>query len=727
MKLQTIMDEIAPSVSKSTLVRTETQRFISKYSDMDTEDIDWEEICRAVETYGCYKYGFLLMVQLLRDGVYHGSHAGKLYRNLPTYEKMLHQRNTLLTDAMCGNRIEQQVIYINERPHSQQWFSFTYIDTANPFIVDIFESHLNSMNAHGRWCPRKVAEVFGKSLGKYENEVHFATDFNATMMFEQTDFYKKQFNDNEDMRRAGLKFVVNFYRWLVRSNPEHDYFENEFHMSDRLLFNNRLSELIERDFYFTTLNPANIPYGKERVCFILKGFDSASTRITNDDFSTIDFSGLSNTFYRDLLIEFMVTSTSASAIKWVGIPAYIREGMEKVYIAKQAPSYPNKQLDYLTNQEAIFIRQVFDAQKIGIRTKNNKIGAVRRFLSFCVDKHAIEVDDLFFDYLTQYEEPNKNTAKAVPDKALTKLNKYLLDKSKNDLFYKEMFVIFHLAIQTEFRINQICHLQVNCIRPTIKPNQFEVLSNSKTSHGRKNSYVISTMTYNLLMDIIEETEPIREAYPVDSMKRYIFIYNQSSVNNKPVVFSDAIFSNYMGQACEALKIERYTAANLRDTHMTKALEHIMRNGKSDLEMSVLSKHKYMDTTKNHYIEMELEKMLESTYGITIGTELIQTDSKVVDEIPEHLQGEDSDVENGCGKCTADSCVMTGSLPCMACKHFITTTRHEVFFKKAIEDVDRLIKSTTNRHDKEDLVTIKELYVLYLKAIIKHKEGLSNDD
>lgn len=727
MKLQTIIDKIAPSVSQSTFRNTKAKDFIHKYSDMVAEDVDWEVVCHDVETYGCYKYGFLFMIQLLREGVYHGSHADKLYRNLPIYEKMLHQKNTRLIDAMCGSRIEQQALYVNTKPRSRDWFSYTYIDTVNPFIIDIFEEHLNSMNAHGRWCPRNVAEVFGKSLGKYENEVHSAIDFNATMLFEQTAFYKKQFNGNEDMRKAGLRFIVNFYRWLVRSNPDHNYFENEFHMSDRLLFNKHLSELIERDFYFTTLNPANIPYGKERVCFILKGFDNASTKITNDDFATIDFSGLSNTFYRDLLIEYMVTSTSASAIKWVGIPAYIREGMEKVYIAKQAPSYPNKKLDYLTNQEAIFIRQVFDAQKISIRTKNNKIGAVRRFLSFCVDKHAIEVDDLFFDYLTQYEEPNKNTAKVVPDKALTKLNKYLLDKSKNDLFYKEMFVIFHLAIQTEFRINQICHLQVNCIRPTIKPNQFEVLSNSKTSHGRKNSYVISTMTYNLLMDIIEETESIREACPVDSMKQYIFIYIQSAVNNKPVVFSDAIFSHYMGKACEALKIERYTAANLRDTHMTKALEHIMRNGKSDMEMSVLSKHTYLDTTKNHYIEMELEKMLESTYGITIGTELIQTDSKVVDEIPEHLQGKDSDVENGCGKCTAASCLMTSSLPCMACKHFITTTRHEVFFKKAIEDVDRLIKAATNRHDKEDLVTIKELYVLYLKAIIKHKEGLSNDD
>ena len=31
--------------------------------------------------------------------------------------------------------------------------------------------------------------------------------------------------------------------------------------------------------------------------------------------------------------------------------------------------------------------------------------------------------------------------------------------------------------------------------------------------------------------------------------------------------------------------------------MTKALEHILRNGKSDIEMGLLSKHKYLDTTK----------------------------------------------------------------------------------------------------------------------------------
>ena len=228
------------------------------------------------------------------------------------------------------------------------------------------------------------------------------------------------------------------------------------------------------------------------------------------------------------------------------------------------------------------------------------------------------------------------------------------------------------------------------------------------------------------MDIIDETESIREECYVDSLKDYIFIYHRRETK-KPVVFDDKIFSLSLKKLCAEIDVEPCTASNLRDTHMTKSLEHIMRNGKSDLEMSVLSKHKYMDTTKNHYIEMELEKMLESTYGIIIGTELIETDSKIVDDIPEHLAGEENDVENGCGKCTAETCVTTSALPCMACKYFITTTKHEVFFKKAIENVNRLIENTKNRHDKEDLVTIKELYVLYLKAIIKHKEGISDND
>lgn len=721
-----ILDKVLSESSKSTAKKVATKKFIEIYSSKHISDVDWVVLCDDVKRQGCYKFGFLFICELLNNNLYHGNYAEELYENLTYYNQMKHQRSSSFVEIMCGSDISRQIIFKLEHNKDSQWFSYSYLNTENKFIKQSLQNHLNEDRNRSRWFPRTIIEVFEDSFGKYRNKIHSFEDFSSQTLFAQVDFYKKHFADDSTNRIAGIKAVVNFYRWLVREYPEHDFFANTFDMSESILFNQLLSELLERDFYFTTLNPNNIPYGKEKVCFLLRGLDNHSTRITNDDYVSIDFSRLESVFYRDLLIEFIVTSNSISAVKWVGIPAYVCDAMQALFDMKQGEKYPNKKLDYLTNQEAVFIRQYFDAQDITLRTKNNKIGAVRRYIAYCVDKKVIKVDDLFFDYLIQYEEPNKNTAKTVSDDALVCINKALAGKGKDDLFYKEMFVIFHLALQTEFRINQICHLKVDCIKPTVKPNQFMIQTNAKTSHGRKNSYVISNLTYHLLMDIIEETELIRDESCIDNLKDYIFVYGNRGGITKTALFDDKKFTSNLKSICDELGIPRITASNLRDTHMTKSLEHIMRNGKSDLEMSVLSKHKHMDTTKNHYIEMELEKMLESTYGITIGTELIETDSKIVDNIPEHLTGEENDVENGCGKCSAETCVMTNTLPCMACKHFITTVNHELFFKKAIENVNRLIETTKNRHDKEDLVTIKELYVLYLKAIIKHKEGITND-
>lgn len=209
------------------------------------------------------------------------------------------------------------------------------------------------------------------------------------------------------------------------------------------------------------------------------------------------------------------------------------------------------------------------------------------------------------------------------------------------------------------------------------------------------------------------------------MKDYIFICEG---DNSSICLIDAqSISNYLKKACKALGFnEKYTAINLRVTHMTKAFEHVLRNGKSNIELSVLSKHKRIDTTKNHYIEMELEKMLEATYGIIIGdsSKLIDVDSKIVDEIPSNLV--DSEVDDGCGNCSIKDCVMISaltSLPCFLCDYFITTVGHLKFFVKAIENVDMLISYAKTMHDKEDLITTKTLYVLYLKAIYKRKEEL----
>lgn len=329
----------------------------------------------------------------------------------------------------------------------------------------------------------------------------------------------------------------------------------------------------------------------------------------------------------------------------------------------------------------------------------------------------------FFNYLTQYEEPSKQTAHAIPDGDLAKLSRLMAQNAKDNYNAKLFYAIFHIALETEFRLSQILHLTIDSIKPTMKPNQFCIHSNSKTSHGRIDKYVITDLTYRHIIDIIEETGKLR-AQAEESVAQYIFLLLGRS--RSVTVLNIETFRAYMKNCCDELNIPRYTSQNIRDTHMTKAFEYILRNGKGDLEMKILSKHRNLDTTKSHYIELELEKMLEATYGIIIGDKnLIAPDKNVVLEIPSEVNTEDSVVEHGCGSCTCKRCVVSSALPCLACEYFVTTIAHEKYFVKAIENIDKLIDKANTKHDIDDLTTIKTLYVLYLQAIYRKKAAESD--
>lgn len=699
--------------------------FVVEYCQKKISEINWSDICNDSVKYDSRKHAFYVMYILLKNNLYHGEYADTLYELLPVFNTLVDANSTLLPKIMCSNKIES--LFVIKAVNS---YSLRFIETKNKFLKQVIGQCLSNSPNEELWKHEFLSHNFIESFVEYENKINKPSDFNENVLFSQINYYKQKFNGIDDYNKIIYDCalaIADFYRELVKLYPEENLFTNSFYMTQPIIFTRRFPHWLANDFYFYTLNPTNIPKNKSKICIILKGLDNQSTRMKKEDHMTFDFSFVQNTDYVNLMLEYIVTNKNVGGLIFKSSsPMLIANYMQFFVELKKQAKYPNKNTKYFTNQEAILLREKINSKDINISTKNNEIGAIRRFLMWAKDSKKLQFDDLFFDYLSQYEEPNKNTAKTIPDEDLIKINEYLLEKSQTSDKFKLMHTIFHLALQTEFRINQICTLTTDCIKPTIKPNQFIVVSNTKISHGKKISSVISPLTYHLLMDIIEYTESAREECVVDSIKNYIFLFKPKKGKNISAL-SAQLFSNNMSDICKELGLSHsYTASNLRDTHMTKSLEHIMRNGKSDMEMTVLSKHKHLDTTKNHYIEMELEKMLESTYGITIGAELIETDSKIVDDIPEHLAGEENDVEDGCGKCSAETCIMTNALPCMACKHFITTTKHEVFFKKAIENVNRLIESTKNRHDKEDLVTIKELYVLYLKAIIKHKEGIIND-
>lgn len=130
---------------------------------------------------------------------------------------------------------------------------------------------------------------------------------------------------------------------------------------------------------------------------------------------------------------------------------------------------------------------------------------------------------MFPDYLRQYEEPPKTTGHAVPDAELVKLHDCIVEHAENDYLWQLILYIFHLLLDTDFRISQLLHLDVNCIEPSVKAGEYVLRSNTKVTHDvRPHTFVITEATYRLLLETINFTEDVRERCSDPNLQDYIF-------------------------------------------------------------------------------------------------------------------------------------------------------------------------------------------------------------
>ena len=684
--------------------------------------ITWADICQQVNDKKISAKIMLFFVIVILDlGIYENTHSEALYRLLPELKRFASQRSVAWDKVFCGDKIDSLYIGKNKSSSHDSKNSYYFIGYKNNYLLSCMGSILNRPRKTTRWLDGWFVTDFENSLGDFAAEIKSVNDFNEYTFWQQVNYHRNKFSNDKELLDSAIKGVVAFYRGLMLEYPDVDIFSSAHSMSAKLLANAQIIIILKKGYHVTSFNMNEDLEDYECVVFLLRDFDRFTTQMGKEGFVTIDLSKLKSPFYRKELWKYYLSSPSITVNVFAGQLGYMALGLEFLRKLKSQPNYPNPLPNYFSNQEAVLLKKYIYDMGGALGTKNNRIGAIRRFLQWEKDsKSGFTFDDMFFSYLIQYEEPSKTSGNAIPDEDLVAINKLLVEKSKTDSLALLILTMFHIVIQTEFRIGQICSLTTDCIHPTIKPNQYEVHSATKTTHGRKGKSVITEFTYRLLTQAISSTERLRAEAP-SSDTNYIFLY-RGNINTVRAI-TPQTFRNYLGDCCKELGIKRYTAADLRDTHMTKSFEYILRNGKSNAEMSVLTKHKYIDTSKSHYIEMELEKILEATYGIIIGNNaLIDPDKNLVDTLPSEASGEDSVVEDGCGCCTADKCVVTSSLPCLVCKHFVTTVAHEKFFIRAIENVDILIGRAKTQHDKEDFTTIKRLYVLYLKAIYKRKEA-----
>lgn len=467
---------------------------------------------------------------------------------------------------------------------------------------------------------------------------------------------------------------------------------------------NRMDPVPAADQWALVYNPAN----------------DAGTTHNSSSVLYFDFTGIKNETFRSWVKMFVwvnqksIKSKRTCALSQKRFLNYvhdIRVGKERSLFAK-----PGRALDKMvTIKEVDAYLGWINSQGLSGTTKATQIDHVRQLFN-TLKAEGFEIAKGIWYVLYTKGAHTDNTAKAIPKADLEILVDALVRKTKDGIASTLYLAVFNLQIQTELRVGEILALEYDCIRETIKKGEYIILSPRKNPRKELEEIPITKYVKQEVDAIMGVTDELRKIAP-QHLKKRLFLAPQMGITAVRAITVQN-YREYLRDVCEEIGLPYYKPENVRDTHMTLALERKIEKGMSDIKLSVLTGHKTKEVLMDHYADLSLREMHEILHGTIIGNIDMETG-----EIIETGLDDASLVSDGCGYCSNTACNDLTLLACLVCKHFVTTPSRREYFEEQIKVLDEKIQNATLPHDKEDLMAIKRLHVAYLVAIDNHvKKG-----
>lgn len=534
-------------------------------------------------------------------------------------------------------------------------------------------------------------------------------DFNAETFKQQYYFYKNCADSSNC-----LTLLKKFYLRLLSLHDGGNILHWKDGIDGNMLQAVSFNKNYEEGFKPIPLNSFDPVPELDKWLIMPNGAENNSTKINSFSYKPIDFSlvkdahlkfGLKNWFWNSSVSLSARIDHANICIKFIN---FIIDLRDKFSIKSMTSNTDT--IDTLSVEEIFSYTQYVKLNKLN----QSYIGAVKGFLNYLQGNRLYNVDPSVYKYLISKNKKTTNSSKDISFEDLERIEAKFKEKAENDYLKTLYHIIFHLALANEFRISQIINLKIGCLKKGVKKDYY-IKSITKVSRGKQVPVPISPYTHRYIEMAKKFTQEVRDLCHDNDIKKHIFIHNYSSYKFK--VITVRTFSDYLKRICLELGIEGFTAQNLRDTYMTKAIEHAMRNNMSELEIRALTNHKKLSTTTNHYVAENIKKYLEAIHRIIIGNPVIK--GKIMGETE---CGNEDLVNEQCGYCPYESCIKKDDgLDCLMCSGFIATIDRIPYYEEKIKSLDAEIKSANLLKEKERLTTIKRLYLAYLAKLLELKE------
>ncbi|GMQ65142.1 hypothetical protein [Vallitalea maricola] len=584
-----------------------------------------------------------------------------------------------------------------------------YFDIMNETIRNIFVDFTSQYN-HRDTPFITVCKEFDKSLNGYL--VKNILDLNF-------DTYKTQIRYFSKYKSIVYSSPITAFYLYIHQNYNQELFKQN-NIDSRLLQRPLITSDLLKGFEIILYNPLEAVPECNKWLFCYKGMEDTNTTITTTSSLKLNFTKIKCSKYRNWVKHYVWNNTSSiytkthSLSKLICFFNYIYD----LKLGNELSIYAKKTSNLVISINEIISYKNYILNKYNNnRTRISYIYCARNILNHVVDYELDRVEKGLLYHLSFTLDNRYDNTDAISDEHLKKLASLMKAKAKEHVEYALYYSIFYIALETEFRSSQILVLTIDCVHETSKPNEYVIKSKTKVSANTVVKQAITVYVKKHIDEIIKITNDYRINCANDELKQYIFLLPSNKKGTYKILKAEN-FNSYFKNCCKKLGIKEYTLSNLRDTHMTKAEEFIIRNSLSEMEQNILSGHKSSNIDTKHYIDTQIKELLEAVHGIFIGN--ITLDGKIVKEVSKDIATKENSVSNECGYCVSSSCNNFSYLDCMMCNDFITTIDRIPYFKDQIKIIDKKIENASIKHDKEDYVNIKLLLVNYLKELLKIK-------
>ena len=537
---------------------------------------------------------------------------------------------------------------------------------------------------------------------------------NFKTMIEQI-HYIKQLNLSKCSLNNAIGLVDTFYYFIgTHYNP--DIFKD----AGLKVYNVRavgFAKTILKGFDIINYNPIDVIPQSDKWMLVYANENVVNSDVNSTFTRLFDFTIVKNKTYRSWLKTYTWKTQNSIKTKSmkVSLLSDFLNYIDDLKTGKQISIYSKK-----SSSKTITINDVM-AYKLhytstGKTSTSRVFNDIKNFLDF-IDNTELGTIETGITYLLSSPERDATSNKnSIPDDELKRLANLMKVKADESDKAKLYYLIFYIALETEFRSSNVLTLKTTSIKETNKPGEYVLISPTKTSNKEFLEQPITTYTKRHIEEIVKITDKYRDESCPDEIKDYIFLCKNRTNSYHIITILD--FNKHLQKCCIELNLPKYNFGNLRDTHMTKAEEFIVRNQLSDMQQNILSGHRTTETDHRYYTDTDIRTLLESVHGIIIGN--VDVDGRIIDENDNVVSIENS-VSNGCGYCSNSTCNDYSMLDCLMCKHFVTTISRLPYFEEAIKMIDHRIENAVIAHDKEDLVNIKRLYVGFINEILKRRE------